>query len=420
MANLLRIAWRNLLRSRARTLLSLGAVLIGAAVVVLFKGFTDGMINTTLQNYIELSSGHVRVIKEEYRKKERLLTLSHPVDGFQGEGYSSMARAFAQLPGVERAFGRLRFGALLAKGEETHGAIGIGVEPAAEEAEVRLSRFIDQGRFVREGQKELVLGRVLLEKLGLRVGDKVTLVCNDSFGSLRAATYTVVGRLNSGLRLLDEGVAYLPLDVAQNLLRLEGGVTEIVVYGEDERDAERIQKAIQAMLHEKAPDRGYLAVPWHEHNAFISYLVSNARAIYFLIYAFVVLLASFVIFNTFLMIVNERKREIGLLGAMGFTQKEILYLFLAEAAIIGLAGSLAGATAGGLITWWLSSIGLDMSVYATGMSREVLFSPVMYPEISAGSVLLAFFLSWGASVLAGAIPARQAARLDPTQALRSL
>lgn len=419
MRYIFRMAWRNLTRSRARTILSLGAVALGVMVVIMFKGFEDGMINMFLNNSIRLNSGHVRVIQQEYRRKERLLPLAYPVDGFSHEGYKAMTEEFTKIPGVQRVFGRIRFGALVSKREQNEGVMGIGVEPAAEEAEAQLYRYIDQGRFVQEGQKEIVLGKNLLEKLRIKVGDRVTILANDSFGSLRMASYTVVGRLNSGLRFLDEGVAYLPIDRAQVLLGLQDSATEILIYGKDETSAAQLQKRVEQVLRKESPGQGYLAIPWYSHNAMISY-INNAKAALYIIYGFVVLLACFVVLNTFIMIVSERRREIGMLGAMGFTRKEVLLLFLVEAGVVGLLGSLAGMGIGSLLNWWLSSTGLDLSAYTKAMGKEFLFFPRLYPELSWATNFFAFFLGWSVTLLAGVIPARRAARIEPTQALKSI
>ena len=88
--SLMRIAFRNLERARARTALSLVAIAAGVFAVILTKGAIDGILDMMVGNSIRLSSGHVRVVAREYLLKERLLSLNYPADGFQGEGYESV------------------------------------------------------------------------------------------------------------------------------------------------------------------------------------------------------------------------------------------------------------------------------------------------------------------------------------------
>lgn len=419
MPYVVRMAWRNLSRNRARTLLSVGAVAAGVAVVILLKGFVDGSVDTVLGNTIRLTSGHVRIIRPEYRQKERLLSLAYPVEGFHGEGFEAVVEAARGLPGVTEAFGRIRFGALFSKGERTRGIMVIGTDLVAEDRVAHLSRFVDEGRLPKPGEKEVLLGKGLMDSLGLQVGGRVTFLFHDAFGALRAATFTVSGRMRSGLRLLDEGSAYLPLDRAQALLSMPGAVTEVVVFGATQGSAQSIASEVRAVLREKGATEAYLAIPWQQHNAMVRYL-TTVQVVFSIVYGLVIMLACFVVFNTFWMIVNERRRELGMLGALGFTPSDMLRLVLAEAGLIGLVGSAVGAAVGSGVNEWLAHAGLDVSPYVRAAGKDLLYFPVLYPVQSWETTAVAFGLGWAITVLATLSPAWTATRTRPTEALRSV
>src|SRR5690606_27078409 len=124
---LLRIAARNLTRSPARTALSVIAVAASVMAVMIMRGTAGGIIDTIEDSTVRLAAGHVRIINEEYAPRQRLLSLQHPVDGFAGEGVSSMAEALAALPGVEAAAPRLRFGGMISRGDDLRGVMAVGV-----------------------------------------------------------------------------------------------------------------------------------------------------------------------------------------------------------------------------------------------------------------------------------------------------
>ncbi|TCL76399.1 putative ABC transport system permease protein [Hydrogenispora ethanolica] len=419
MLQLIRMAWRNLGRHPGRTRLSLLAVAMGVLVVILFKGFVDGMLDTMLDQNINLNSGHLRIIRPEYRAKERLLSLAYPV-GESGKTYSGLVGDIRKLPEVTEATGRIRFGMILATGEEQETVLGIGADLAAENRISHLDRFLTDrgaGRLPRPGKQEIMLGVDLLKKLRLEVGDKVNAVFSTSLGSFKAATFTIVGKMASGLKMLDEGTVYLPLDQAMSLLELEDMVTEIVVFGPNANRTGNLQRELRNRL--AAGAEKLMVIPWNQYNQLIV-TMEQARGVYNGFYVFMLMLASFVVFNTLTMVVAERSKEIGMLAALGMTAREIQTLFIVEGLSIAVLGSAAGTILGGLCNWILSRTGIDISQTLKIMPPELTFAPKLYPSYRGSVLLFSFGLGVVVTMLAAYLPARRAAALKPTEALRTI
>jgi putative ABC transport system permease protein len=421
MSYLVKMAWRNLGRHRGRTMLSLLAIVMGVFVVVIAKGVIDGMVGSWLTYSINLDSGHVRIVQPEYRLKERVLSLSYPV-GNDETPADEIIDKIRSLPGVRVAAGRIRFGMMLTAQETQEAVVGIGVDFAQEERAIRLSQFVrghsatgdasdDAGRLPEPGTRQILLGRDLMAKLGVEVGDRVNALFSTSFGSLRIATFRVSGKMASGLRMLDESTAYIPLDVAMRLLDMDGSVTEIVVFGKSAGLASKLQAQIGRAL------RGLAVVPWNEHNELIGFL-SKAEAIYTVIYVFLVILASFVVFNTQLMVVSERTHEIGMLSALGLSPESVRRLFTIEGAILAVTGSAGGALLGGVFNLWFGRVGIDLTGITQAMSSEMLLTPRLYPVADYRVLLYSFVLGMAVTMTAVYIPARAAGALEPTEALR--
>ncbi|MGE5553336.1 MAG: ABC transporter permease [Betaproteobacteria bacterium] len=416
--HLFRLAFRNLSRNRLRTSVSVLAIALAVAIVVFAKGFIDGMIDTFLDNTIRLTTGHVRVVQAEYAKKERLLPLTCPVDGLEGEGAEALARRLAKLPGVAVATPRIRFKAMVSHGEEPEGVLGMGMDFAREEQVAHLSRYLRDGRFPEKGN-ELLVGQRLLNKLGLKVGSKVTLVANTSFGSLKGRTFTVVGSLVSGLAQLDESTVFLSLRAAQSLVELDQAATEIILQAKRPTQVAQVAAAAASLVRGGDPEGRYAVTPWYEANAMAG-LMSNIRHVYSLIYFLIVLFASIVVINTMLMIVNERTREIGMLSALGFTGRRIVALFVLEGAALGLVGSTIGAILGAAVTRTLSVTGLDFAKVMENYAKELLFPSTIYPTFSLSIVVFAFVLGILVPAAGSYFPARRAQKLDPSTALRAI
>jgi ABC-type lipoprotein release transport system permease subunit len=149
-------------------------------------------------------------------------------------------------------------------------------------------------------------------------------------------------------------------------------------------------------------------------------MLPKYRAIFMIIYAFIALLASFVVFNTLMMVVAERTREIGMLTALGFTAASIKKLFLLEGSILAVIGSISGVILGGLANYAFSIHGIDFSEQMKVINQDFVMSPVIYTKFSFGDLAVGFMIGVIVTIIAAYIPARRAALLKPTEALRTV
>jgi putative ABC transport system permease protein len=393
------------------------SIAAGVFVVVLTKGTVDGIVDTIVVNSIRLTSGHVRVIAKEYPLKERLLSLNYPVDGFRGEGYESITEALREIPLASRVVPRLRFGAMVSKGEELEGLLAVGVDPEAEERLIGLTRYLVEGRLLRPGEREAVMGHRTLDRLGLEVGDRFTLVFSTALGSLKGYTFVVTGSVRSGLQYLDDGLVFVPLDVAQAMLDMGSAVTEVLVMAEDEASVPKLVRDIEDMLKAKDGDARYVAQPWYNQNEMMRMLIVASTS-YNLVYLFILFLASFVVINTMLMIVNERRREIGMMGALGLRPEQVRWLFLLEGGVMGAIGSAAGAIVGTTALRVLRDVGIPIPGAST-VDKVLLMPSKLYPRFSWDVVAFAFVAGIVVTLIAVSWPSDQAAKIEPTQALRT-
>lgn len=416
---LLRIAYRNLQRSPARTVISVVAIAAAVLSVLLLKGTVDGILETMEDSTVRLAAGHVRVIDREYRTRERLLSLLYPVDGFADDGepgLEPMLDAFRRLEPVTDVVPRLRFGGLASRGDDVRTVLVVAGDPAIEARILRTERYLGEGRFVRPGRREAVLGRRLLNRLGMDVGDRFTLVFSSAFGALRGYTFEVVGAFESSLTYLDDGTVFIPLDVAQEATDMDDAVTEVLLMTRRRDDTPALLAAVDELLTRRDPEGRYMTVPWYQHSVLIEWM-QVGRALYDLIYALVLGLASLVIVNTLMMVVHERRQEIGLLGALGLRPGQIRALFLLEGALCGIFGSVAGAVLGMPLLWVLSRTGIPLPG-VEAMGADLMYPTTIYPVFEPGVIAYGALGGLLVTVLAAYFPARHAAALRPTEALR--
>lgn len=419
MLYLLKMALKNISRHRGRTLLSLLAIMAGVFAIIFTQGFAEGAIENMVNLNVNLNSGHVRLINPEYEKKEQLLSLGYPI-GEDRRSYSEIVAKLQEQPGVKVASGRIRFGMYLVAGEERQGVLGMAIDFKTEDQVTKLSRYLkgeNAGRLPEPGKSEIVLGKKLMEKLRLKVGEKVNGLFSTSFGGFNIATFQVVGCLSSGLKLVDEGLVYIPLNVAMPLLDFDDAVTEIIVFGENINQTPQLQQTVNALNQKEKLD--LKVIPWNTYNEFIA-MLPKYRSIMMIVFIFIALLASFVVFNTLTMVVAERTREIGMLTALGFTTGSIRKLFLLEGSILAVLGSLAGTVLGGLANYVFSIYGIDFSESMRAVGQDFLMSPVIYTKFSFGDLFYGLIIGIVVTIIAAYLPARRAALLKPTEALRTI
>lgn len=414
------IAAKNLFRNKLRTIVSILAISISVAVVVFTRGLITGFIDNSFSLYFKYETGHIKIVNQDYRQKEKLLSLAYPVDGFKGKGLSAMLKELDQLEGIEKVIPRIKFGAMASIDDEMVTMLGWGVDPVREEEFLNLKNKVIEGRYFEKGEREILVGKGLLTKLKRKVGEKVTFVYNNSFNSFKGTTFKIVGVIETEMPTMGDKMFYLPLNVTQDILMMSDQATGILLITPNANKAEEYYPAVKELFETKGALDKYSVLLWDQSNPMLQFMDIAVR-IYDFIYVFLVLLASIVVINTMVMIVKERTQEIGMMTALGLKSSDILKLFIIEGTIMGIIGSLTGAIMGGIITRYVSIHGLDYGKEAfEAMGDSFLMNPVIYPSFSLDHMIFAFFLGVIITSITCIYPARRAARLEPSQALREI
>jgi len=414
---LFKLAFKNIFRHKLRTIISMIVIAFAVMIVIFSRGFINGMIHSLYSDSIQYNSGHVHIMRDEYFKKKRLMPLDFPINGFEDNNLNEMIRSIENIKEVKGVIYRLKFGSMISTGQELITLQGWGINPKKEFELTDIKERIVEGRMVQTEKLEIAMGTELLDKIDSEVGDKVTIIFNTSYSSLKGVTFNIVGRIESGLKLLDENVFFLPLGEAQRLLYMEDQVTEMLVLANERNQASEIQNSIKHLIEKnKALDK-YVVMHYEESNVLLSYL-NIAQLVYNQIYFLFVILASAVLVSTMIMIVKERTKEIGMMLALGLEEKGILILLIIEGSIIGLIGSFLGAIVGHYLSSILSEIGINVGTAVNSVSSDIMFNKMIYPTSSIGNSLFAFFAGVIIVILVSIIPARRAAKLEPTEAMK--
>jgi len=401
------LAFRNLWRNRRRTLLTLSAMVVSAALLILSLGVFSGMIDDMLRTTTRLYHGHLVLATPAYHAHRDL----HAV-------LAETAADQAALAGIDGLLGstpRLRAFGLLSAAASSQPVEILGVDPAREPLVTNLHQQLVAGRYLRPGEAgAVVIGSVLAKKLGAAVGSEVVVVTQAADGSIGNDLLTVCGIFTTGDSRHDGRLAVTPLPWLQQLLVLDGRIHEVTLAIAEPLEAfaaaDRLNAELPAGI--EARDWGDLLPEMREVIA--SFDVSRMIVVGILYFA-----TALGILNTCFMSVMERTREFGLLLAAGMRPWGIRRLVLLETLFLGLLGSALGLLGGLLLTWYMQAVGIDLSGTITPITYA---GSTILPRLRAVFDLANFLVPAGMliviALLAGFLPANRAARLDPVAALR--
>ncbi len=425
--NLVAIAWRNIGRNGRRTMLSVLAITLATAAIVVLFSFLEGMKADMSSNLIRFYTGEVRMRDGEFAKYDYLspLHLSMPADGQTLGALDALAETQSVVP-------RLTVPGAVFVGERRLGVMVVGVDFGREIAYSRIDEYIAAGdaehTFAWRAPEvvdgpivvPVVVGSRVPERLGINLGEEFTVVARTAWRSTNAMTFRITAVADFPVGALNEVAVWTPLDRAQRLAQMPGRTTEIlatVAAGSNPTQATAAMENTigQILLEDNVSDTPPEVLHWSEIETSYSF-IQMAETMYAFIALFFFLLASTVIINTTMMVIFERKREIGTLAAMGMRPGHVVRLFFAESVIVGTIGAAAGTACGLGIAYLLSQTGINLGDMMQGVDFEI--STIMYPVINARSSIVVFFFSLVVTATTSFLPTRRITRMEPVAALR--
>ena len=398
-----RVAVRFLREGRMQSVLIIVGVAAGVAVVAYISALITGLQRNTLdktlgaQAHVTVSARDDAVMAArvpEPGSSELVQTQARAQRPRSIANWQAMALVLEALPAVAAVSPMVAGAGLAVRGEASQSIALMGVDLDRYDRIVHLRSKVVDG-VARLGPGEGIIGRELADDLGVRVGDRVNLVTGTVTDALR-----VTALVDLGVRELNRRTVIVPLRAAQSLVGLPGGATSLDLALVDVW----VAQTLAADLERRFP---YKVESWQEANAQLVSALNAQSVSTALIRGVVMVVVVLGIASVLVVSVVQKRREIGILRAMGATQGQVLRVFLLQGAIVGALGSMLGVLLAVALIWVFST-------FVRGSDGLPLFVITLAPRLALQVAGIATLCG----VLAAVAPARRAAALDPAQAIR--
>lgn len=399
------LALRNIWRNRRRTLLTLSAMVVSSALLILCLGIFSGMLADMLASATEQYFGHLVISAEGYQDDRDMFA-----------NFSSTTDLNAlQQPQIKGFSPRLRSFGLLSHQDKSSPVELIGVFPEREQEVTSLQDHLQSGTYLLpDDQDGALIGSALARRLAVDPGDQLVFVTQAADGSIGNDLLQVRGVFSTGDQGHDNGLVLVPLAWLQHLLVLPDRWHEISV---------RIEKPLQAAvtaagLRELLPE-SLEVLDWGEMLPEMSEVVASYDVSRMIIVIILYIATGLGILNTFFMSVMERTREFGVLMAVGMRPGQVRLMVLLETLAMGLISLVIGVALGVALSLYMAYVGIDLSgnltpiTYAGGT-----ILPRLHAVLDLSNILIPAVILLLVCLLAGFLPASRAAKMQPVVAIR--
>ncbi|MDD4355964.1 MAG: ABC transporter permease [Smithellaceae bacterium] len=410
MRNLFKIAIRNLIRYKRRTLLTASLITIGVVFVLVFVSISGSFKTMITGQITDSMMGHLQIHRKGYVASIDNLPLNL---NMKPKAYQKIKQALAADPQVEAFSPRLKFGGMFSNFTETTNIRLNGIDPEAEFRTVPLfsSRILEGKQTLRKG--EILIPALLAKGMKVKPGDPVVIVATNADGSVNGKQFVVAGILESATGPGGRD-GYVHIEDAAEVLRMTNAeISEVAIRL---KDFGHLTAAVRQLENKMAGEVNQQGRPMFEVHSWenLSPFFNIARMIDVMTLFIRIMLIAIVlisIMNVMIMAVYERIREIGTIAAIGTLPHKIRSMFIIEGFCMGVVGAAVGVGIGAAVIAIVNLIGIRFNFgQQKGLLLKATLDPVDLLVVSVIVIVVA--------VLASLQPAVKASRMEPIDALR--
>jgi len=404
---LLKLAARNVFRNVRRTAITVAAVSLGLALMVMSNNLSYGMYQTMIRTGISTMAGHVVIQGDGYQDSQEMRT-------FVPDAAAAQAQLDASVGDDGLVVPRMFLQGLITSPNGSVSVAATGLDPVREVEVSDWHEKVVDGVFLSDDDGAIILGRTMAESLQVELGDKVVVMVQGE-EDVSSRLFRVRGLIATGSAAADGFLAMITLDAAQELMEAPDVVHQLSVHLDDPDDYAAHAAEIRGALPESVEVLG-----WPEALPAIHDMVEMDTRQNNSMMFIIGLIVALGVLNTVLMSVIERIREFGVMLALGTAPSKLVTIIVMEGAILGVISVAVGVGLGMLVSWPMITQGVDFSAMM-GSNLEVSgvnLDAVVYAAIDWERLIIYSLAGVAMTMLSTIYPAIKAARLRPVESMR--
>lgn len=405
MKKILVIAWRNVWRNKLRSSIVIGSIALGMWAGIFVMGLSLGMNTQRMEATMDTYVGHAQIHNPAYKNELRVSDTLGRLD--------ALINYLDQDTLLEGYTTRVLTNAMISSPYGASGVKAMGVDTSLERRVTTIPSSVVDGAFLSGiSRNPIYVGQKLADKLNVSVRNKVVLTLQDVNGEMVAASFRVAGVFRSGNSMYDESTLFVRQADLQRMLGIDG-VHEVVL---KLRDMEETSVWV-SNLNDEFPVN--LGETWKEVAPELAYADDVMEQSLYVVIMIIILALLFGIVNTMLMAVLERKKELGMLLAIGMNKTKVFAMIMMETLFFSLIGGPLGLAIAYLSIAHFAKAGIPLDMVGEGL-ESLGMSTTIYPELDSSYYLNVGIMVIVAAALAAIYPALRALRLNPSEAIRSI
>ncbi len=401
----LKIAWRNLWRNKRRTMITSASIFFGVIFATIMSSMQEGSYSTMVDNIVKFYSGYIQVFNEDYWDKKTINNTYEITD--------SLIKKIEDVEEITHYAPRLESFALASSSDITKGTLVIGIDPEKEDQVTEVSKWLKKGSYLKPGDQGILLASDLAKYLKLDVNDTLILLGQGFHGISAAGIFPVRGILEFSSPELNK-VIYMELSSCQEFYSAYNLVTSLVIMLKDHYDIPIALKKMKESI--QSP---YDIMTWAEMQPEIVQLIGSDRAGGVILKIILYMIIGFGIFGTVMMMIQERRREMGVMVAIGMKRIKLGNILFIETILIGFLGVFIGILGSIPIIGYYFNNPIRLTGEAAKAMIDMGIEPLMtfswMPSVFYNQALTIFILT----LFMGLYPVYKTMKLRIDQALRA-
>lgn len=402
-----KLAWRNIWRNKRRTYITIASILFAVMLSALLESLQKGAWNNMIGNVVNYYFGYIQIHEDGYwedQSIDKAFALNEELEN-----------KIKEIPEVKDILPRIESFALASTGNNTHGALVVGIDPEIETRMTDLKSRVVAGSYLEPGDQAAIIGEGLAEQLKLGVGDTIVLVSQGYHGVNAAGKYAIKGLVKFGSPELSKQMVYLPLPEAQWFYGAQGLLTSVALHIEDPDDIPHVMRALKSRIDLET----YEVMDWQEMLPDLVQAKALDSAGNYIVYFILYLIIAFGIFGTILMMTKEREYEFGVLVSIGMRRFALSATVWLEVIMLGVIGAFLGILLSIPVVGYFYANPIRFSgEYATMLEKygfEPIFPATFDPQVFIIQAVVVFILT----ALLAIYPLFKIGRLQPVEAMRA-